>query len=387
MRSLLAALVGCALTLASTTATVSAQQEPPRRLDFSQDTLDAPNESLRRAQQPRSSARNAFIRDQTILGLVVYGPAFAATVGDNGVTATAGYLVMAGGTFFAAAELSRRMDITEARQLLSTRMAVRSAASALYISASADSRASTNGAATLIGGLGGTVMGLAVGKGLTAGEAMATVFGHDLAFASAAAIAYAADPNVADERGLSDQMRAVVLTASGLSGYVLGRFYAGRAPYNVTEGDVDALWIGTAIGATAAGAVIAESDPDDQTTALSLLAGGLLGTALADRVIVRRYDHTRAEGRLLALGGAAGGLMGIGVGVLVAGEADRGGALTLGLGVVGASAGVVLTERYLMPLADAGRQFGLGRLTIDPAGLAAVAARARGTHSLVRFTF
>ena len=68
-------------------------------------------------------------------------------------------------------------------------------------------------------------------------------------------------------------------------------------------------------------------------------------------------------------------------------EPARGGALTLGLGVVGASAGVVLTERYIMPLADAGRQFGLGRLTIDPAGLAAVATRARGTHSLVRFTF
>lgn len=387
MRSSLAAIVACALTLASTTEPVAAQQEPPRRLDFSQDTLDAPNESLRRAQEPRSSARNAFIRDQTILGLVVYGPAFAATVGDNGVTATAGYLVMAGGTFFAAAELSRRMDITEARHLLSTRMAIRSAASALYISASADSRAATNGAAALIGGLGGTAMGLAVGKGLTAGEAMATVFGHDLAFASAAAIAYAADPNVGDESGLSDQMRAVVLTASGLSGYAVGRFYAGRAPYNVTDGDVDALWIGTGIGAAAAGAVIAEGDPSDEATALSLLAGGLLGTVLADRVLVRRYDHTRGEGRLLALGGVAGGLMGIGVGVLVAGEADRGEALTLGLGVAGASAGVVLAERYIMPLADAGRRFGLGRLTIDPAGFAAVATRARGMHSLLRFTF
>ncbi len=387
MRSPLAALAVLVLTIGSMAPAVGAQQEPPRRLDFSQDTLDGTDEGRLRAQPSGSRMRSGFVRDQTILGLVVYGPAFAAMVGDNGVKATAGYLVMAGGTFFAAAELSRRMDITEARHLLSTRMAVRSAASALYISASADSRAPTNGAAALIGGLGGTAMGLAVGKGLTAGEAMATVFGHDLAMASAAAITFAADPDVGDDEGLSDQMRAVVLTGAGLSGYALGRFYAGRAPYLVTAGDVDVLWVGTGIGAIAAGAAIAESDPSDETTALSLLAGGLLGTVLADRVLVRRYDHTRAEGRLLALGGAAGGLIGIGVGVLAAGEADRGEALTLGLGAAGASLGVILTERYIQPLADGGRQFGLGRLTIDPAGLAAVATRSAGMHSLLRFTF
>lgn len=340
-------------------------------------------------EEPTSLARNAFVRDQTILGLIVYGPAFAALVADNGVTASAGYLVMAGGTFFAAAELSRRVDITEARQLLSTRMAVRSAAGALYISTAADSRAKTNGAAALIGGLGGTAMGLAMGKGLTSGEAMATVFGHDLAFMSAAAVTVAADPDVTDGRGLSDQARALVLTGSGWAGYALGRLYAGRAPYNVTAGDVKALWIGTAIGATAAGAVIAESNPNDQTVALTLLGGALIGTVLGDRVIVRRYDHARGEGNLLALGAAAGGLMGVGVGVgvLAAGEAVRGGALTLGLAALGASAGVVLTERHLQPLGDAGRPYGLGRLTINPAGLASLASGVRGMHSLAQFTF
>src|SRR3954466_15340109 len=49
----------------------------------------------------RSEARNAFVKNQTILGLLTYGPAFAGTVADNGAGATAGYLVVAGGGLFA----------------------------------------------------------------------------------------------------------------------------------------------------------------------------------------------------------------------------------------------------------------------------------------------
>ncbi|MHB1297520.1 MAG: hypothetical protein ACYC0B_03230 [Gemmatimonadaceae bacterium] len=378
-----------ALALVSTASRVAAQQEPPRRLDFgsSTDTTTAVR-AERRAPIDRG-VRNAFVRDQTILGLAVYGPSFAAMVGDNGVTASAGYLVMAGGTFFAAAEAGRRLEISEAQQLLSTRMAWRGAISALYIASSGEgsSNASTNGAATLIGGLGGTVAGMLVGNGLTPGEAVATTFGHDLAFASAAALAYAADPEINDDRGISDQSRAILLTVSGWTGYALGRLYAGNAPYNVTAGDVQSLWLGAAIGATAAGTAIVESEPSDKTVAVAMLGGGLLGTWAADRLLVRRFDHTRSEGNMLALGGVAGGLMGVGVGVLVAGEAEREGAITLGFATLGAIGGVVMTERYLQPRGDEGRRLGLGQLTIDPVGLASAAAGAPGRHPLLRFTF
>src|SRR5688500_19508992 len=50
----------------------------------------------------RTDARNAFIRGQTLLGLTVYAPAFAGAIGDNASTASAAYLVVAGGSFFAA---------------------------------------------------------------------------------------------------------------------------------------------------------------------------------------------------------------------------------------------------------------------------------------------
>jgi hypothetical protein len=102
---------------------------------------------------------------------------------------------------------------------------------------------------------------------------------------------------------------------------------------------------------------------------------------------VRRYDHSRSEGNMLALNGVTGGLMGVGVGVLVAGEAEREGAVTLGFATLGAVAGTLLTERYLQPRGDEGRQFGMGRLSIDPAGLALAATGARGRHAIARFTF
>lgn len=366
---------------------LQAQETPPRRLEFAPDSALPAADTVRPTTR---TVRNAFVRDQTILGLTVYGPSFSAMVGQNsGVSAAAGYLVMAGGTFFAAAELTRRMEMSEAQQLLSTRMAWRTALEALYIATAPDDQVngSAAGAATLLGGFGGTAAGLLVGKGLTPGEAVATTFGHDLAFVSAGMIEYAVDPTASNDDFVSDQNRAIVMTVAGWGGYALGRLYAGRAPYNVTAGDVKSLWLGTAIGATAAGAAVVEAEPSQQTVALSLLAGGLAGTYLADRLLVRRYDHSRSEGNMLMLGGVAGGLMGVGVGVLVAGEAEREGAVTLGFATLGAIGGVILTERFLQPTGDEGRQFGLGRLTIDPAALAAAASGLNGRHAIARFTF
>lgn len=383
--SFAACLAACLALAAVAPATLRAQQEPPRRLELAPDAVEPRQDETVTDRR----VRNAFVRDQSILGLAVYGPAFATMVGRNGVTATAGYLVMAGGTFFAAAEVARRWELTEAQQLLSTRMAWRGAGTALYVSTSGfgPNNASTDGAAALLGGLGGTAAGLAIGKGLTPGEAIATVFGHDLAFLSAVGLTYALDPDRSDGTGMSDQTRAIVHTGAGWGGYALGRLYAGRAPYNVTAGDVTSLWLGAGLGVLATGSLIAESGPDDRTVALTSVGGALLGTVLADRALVRRYDHSRSEANLLALGTTAGALMGIGVGVLIAGDVERGEGLTLALAAAGGVAGIALTERYLQPRRDEGRRVGLGRLTIDPVGLAGAAVRAPGRHGILRITF
>lgn len=388
MRSLHHALLGLALVAAS----AEAQQEPPRRLDLAPDSTRPPAAvAVRDTTGPRwatsQELRNRFVRDQTALGFGVYAPAFAVMVANDGVTGTAGYLVMAGGSFFAAAELSRRVRITEARHLLSTGMAIRGAGSALLIAAQSGMDRKPAAAVTLLGGLAGTASGLGFGGGLTGGEAAATLFGHDLAWLTAFGLTLAGDADPFDTTGVDRTSSAVAWTAAGIGGYFAGRLYAGAVPHNVTVGDVQTLWLGATIGALGGGAAIASSSPSDETVALALLGGAWLGTIAAERTIVRRFDHTRSEGNLVALGGGAGAVMGMGIGVLIAGSADRGESMTLGFATAGAVAGVAMAERYLQPGRDAGRLAWLDRLTIRPGALAAAAARAPGRHALVQFTF
>lgn len=364
----------------------TAQQAPPRRLDFGADTITL---------QPRRDTatvtsremRTAFVRNQTILGLAVYGPAFSTMVADDAVTATAAYFVIAGGSFFAANEVARRAVITPARQHLSSRMSWRGAINGLVIADAVDLKVRPGAALTLLGGLGGTTTGLILGRDLTEGEAVSMVVGHDLAYISTYLVSYMIDPTPGNGSGMSSPTRALSATVMGWGGYAVGRRYARNAEYEVTPGDAMLLWTGAAIGATATGALIAESSPSPQAVAGTILFGTLGGIWAADRWIVRRYDHSAAEGTLVSLGGVAGGLMGIGIGVLVAGEAERGASLTLALASLGGLGGVVLTERYVQPRSDEGRQYGLQRLQFNPMGAVAVATRAPGVHPLVRFTF
>ena len=116
-----------------------AQQSPPRRLDFGADTI-TPQTRRDTATVTSREMRTAFVRNQTILGLTVYGPAFSAMVADDAVTATAAYFVIAGGSFFAANEVARRAVITPARQFLSSRMAWRGALDGLVIGDAVDLR-------------------------------------------------------------------------------------------------------------------------------------------------------------------------------------------------------------------------------------------------------
>ena len=101
----------------------------------------------------RNDARNAFVKNQTILGLLAYGPAFAGAIADNGAGATAGYLVVAGGTFFAASEISRRTFISRAQSDLAFNMGHNGALAGwatMYVF-NADDRAQAAGA--FVGGL------------------------------------------------------------------------------------------------------------------------------------------------------------------------------------------------------------------------------------------
>lgn len=343
--------------------------------------------------EPRNDARNSFIRNQTLLGLGVYGPTFAAAVGDNGAGYTAAYLVVAGGSFFAASEISRRMFISRAQNDLSTNTGGNGALAGwgtMYLFGATD-RAQAAGA--FVGGITGTALGLAFARNMSESDAVGAGFGADLgaliAFGTVEAIrgeeTCTFDPLIGSScsRKGSDRAEVATIMVSGLIGYPLGVLYPRNASYNVTPGDIQTLVTTGALGAVTAGAFL-DDRSSHSTIASALTAGGLVGVIAGDRFLVRRYDHSRTEAGRLSLGAGAGGLMGAGIAALTNTE-DPDTHLVFGAAAVGGVLGMIVTERYLEPSADAGRR--RFRVTFNPASIAALAARTPGNHSLLNVRF
>lgn len=342
----------------------------------------------------RNDAGNAFIRNQTLLGLAVYAPAFAIAIGDNASSATAGYLVVAGGSFFAASEIARRMFISRPQNDLSTNTGLNGALGGwgLMYLLGAEEKAQAAGA--FVGGLAGTAVGLRFGKGMTEAEAVGAGFGADLG----AAIAWGAtegmkgeprctlDPatgfTTCEER-LTTKAQVLIALASGLVGYPLGVLYPKNSSYNVTPGDIQTLGTTAALGSLAGVAFLPES-PKESSVYLALTAGGILGVLAGDRFLARRADHSRTDASRLTLGTLAGALMGAGVAVLTDTNIDNP-QLVFALATVGGLAGMIVTERTLNPRPDAGRQ--RVRVTFNPAGVVGLASGTRGTHSLLTVRF
>ena len=343
----------------------------------------------------RTDARNAFIRGQTLLGLGVYGPAFAGAIGDNTGSASAGYLVVAGGSFFVASEISRRMFISRPQADLSTNMGLNGALAGwatTYLLSAGDR---TQFAGAFIGGLTGATIGVRAARSMTEADAVAAGFGShigaSIAFGTMEALRgnreCTFDPltfvQSCTTRRLSNRSEVAVVLASGLIGYPIGLLYPRNARYNVTAGDVETLWTTAALGA-GAGIALLNRDASYSRFATMATAGGVLGMMAGDRFLVQRYDHDRGEADRLSLGTAAGALMGAGIAAL--GKSSRENPHVIGgLAVGGGLAGLIVTERYLRPNPDAGRP--RLRVTFNPASIALLAARTPGSHSLLNVRF
>ena len=328
------------------------------------------------ARPAQAGFGNPFVRDQTALGALVYAPAFALTMSRDAVPAVAAYVVVGAGTYFVASQLTRDMNINGTTSALATMSALHGAVAgwALAHAFGADRRATAGG--VFFGSVGATTAVLALGRGLSEGEASSTIFGTQFFAASTFALASA---------GGNDRAAGAAAVGAGLIGVPLGYWYAHRAAYRVTSGDVTALWTSAAIGAAAAGTTVAGGGATRPAVTAALVGGAVLGAIAGDRFLVRRFDHSPSEGQLVALGAAGGGLMGAGVGMLVGAAHDRMSPATVAFTTAGALAGLVLTERWLAPRADDGRR--TGRLAVTPAALVGVASHQRGTYSLLRWTF
>ena len=322
---------------------------------------------------------NSFIRNQTILGLTVYGPAFAAAISNEAAGRTAGYLLVAGGTFFAASTIARDFEITRAQDRLSLHSAITGALAGWGTMYALDASGDATAAGIFVGGVGGTAAGLLAAHRMTEGEVAAAAFGS-WASALTAAGAFAA---FNDEE---DNSRGVIggVVAAGLLGYPAGQLYARNAGYNVTAGDVWTLWATGFLGANLVAIPLVDSDVHDNTASAIATAGFVAGVVAGDRFIVRRFDYQRGDGILLLVGTGAGALMGSGLYALVdrEGRNDR---LSSGLAFAGGAAGLALSHYYLSPVDDSDR---VGeRIRFNPSGAALAAAGVPGAHPIFSLTF
>jgi hypothetical protein len=110
----------------------------------------------------------------------------------------------------------------------------------------------------------------------------------------------------------------------------------------------------------------------------------VLGVIMADRFLVQRADHGRTDASQLLFGTAAGSLMGAGVAALATRNHDNPRPV-FALAAIGGLAGIIGTEYYLNPAADAGRpRFAV---SLSTAGLGAIAMRTPGNHSVLNVRF
>jgi hypothetical protein len=328
--------------------------------------------------QPAPAFRADFVRNQTIAGVLLYAPAFASAVAHDGVAWGATYMLVAGGSFVASAELSRRIAITDPMHRLATGAPIRGAIVGALIADAAQMEDRAVAGTIFLTSLTGTALALWRGQPLHDGEAAATLFGSDAVGLVALAASKAA--------GVEASRTTSALVAGGmLIGAPLGQAYAALASYNVTPGDLTAMKATAGVGMLAGYTAVANSDRTDRQLAAALAIGGVAGLVLGDRLLARRYDHTEGDGRFVMAGGVAGGLMGAGVALLTGGAHDRFDAFTGAMTTVGAAAGITLTQRYVLPKADGALR--LGALRFHPEGVLAAASGLRGSYTVASLGF
>ncbi len=348
----------------------------------------------REVVEPRNDARNAFVRSQTLLGIFVYAPAFAGAFADNTAGATAGYFVVAGGAFFAASEISRRMFVTRAQSDLSTNMGHNMAAAGwatMYLIGATD-RAQSAGA--FVGGISGAALGLRFARHMSEADAIGSGFGSNIS----ALIAWGALEALRGESSctqradftydctgprISDKAEVTTILAAGLIGYPLGLLYPRNATYNVTPGDIQTLYATTGLGILAGVSFLPES-PKKSTAFAAGTAGAVLGMIAGDRFLVQRYDHGRGDGSRITLGTLAGGLMGAGVAALIDTDLTNP-PLVFGAATIGGLIGLIASEKYVDASPDAGRRG--ARLSFNSASIFSIVTRTPGNHSLLNVRF
>lgn len=354
-------------------------------------------------------AGNEFVRNQTILGLVAYGPSTAALLSEaGGAAAATGYLVAAGASFFASANLVKYRTVTRAQASLASHGGFRGALAGLAVARIADASGGPSiGAPVLTGALGGTLGGYQFARGLSDGESAASGLGADLAALTTLGLGGAAGafssrtvqvfdvlgrPIIREERSLRGSGKAVLGAAIGAAalGYALGPRYARRAEYNVTAGDAKVAFAASLLGASGAFGVLGDNAGEEAGFGVAT-AGLLAGFLVADRALVRTADRTASDGTLIQLGTLAGALIGGGVAAATEANGQVAALMITSAGALGllASDRIVAAPRDAGPLrgitsSGANASASASRVEFSPSALAmALAFTPRGAGRMV----
>lgn len=337
--------------------------------------------------------RGQFVASQTALGALLFGPAAAALISDDAASGAA-WLLVTGGSFFYSAAITQSTPVSRAQNHLAYHSAFRGAlAGNLALLAlggdGLDDKAYTT--ASLVGGIAGDVIGFQLARPMTDAEAHGT--SHGSTVATAITVGTLGTLGAYDSNQGGRIAAASILTAGAL-GYPLGLRYVRTARYRVTAGDVSALFISELLG-TGAAATLIPDNADEKLGFGLVTAGFAAGAVLGDRLLVRPFDHSDSDARLLSLGTGAGALMGIALPALARSGDGR---AYVAAGTAGGILGAIFTERLIAPArahgGDAGpaeRRTGAKAPRVDvqwnPQALVLAGTGVQGRHSLLTVGF
>ena len=335
--------------------------------------------------------RGSFVVNQTLLGAILFGPT-ASTLVNDPAGGTAAYLAVTGGAFFLAANMTTGSSVSRAQNHLSWHSARRGAIAAdlLLYSVTGSDEGRGYALTTLVGGVAGDVLGFTLGEPMTDAEAHGTSHGSTVTAALAWGLMGSGGTF---ERNGSGRVGTALIVGAGALGYPLGLRYARSSAYRVTAGDVGTLVTTEFLGMAAAGALLPDH-PSEKAVYAALTGGFALGALAGDRLLVRPYDHTESESRLVQVGAAAGALVALAVPVLAQSSNLHVifGALSIG-GVIG----TLLTEQLIKPqLAGVGMlrgsettvgQSGGSSFRFSPQSALLAGVGLKGNHPVVSITF
>ncbi len=307
-------------------------------------------------------ARNMFVRNQVLLGLLVYGPFAARASSDESSVRMGTYLIVAGSTFLAATQLSG--DITGPEVRLSTSGAIHGAASGAALAYAFHGEGKSQAFSAAVGGIAGTLIGVYSGGSMTESEAAGAGFGSDIGIVTALGVIGTINGEHYPSR-ISPRTRDGLLVAAGLIGYPIGVLYPRNANYSVTPGDISTLWVTGGLGALASSSFIANGNPRNGTVAAALTGGFILGTMAGDRLLVQRRDFAEGDATILGLGSIAGAALLGGV-YLISDPDHHHPALGTSVATVGGIAGLAAAQQFIKPAPDGGHK---PRVSFDPTGL------------------